>query len=46
MFISDDIVECDESLTTTTTSQVTPRIVTVADVLNVVIEGLESAVER
>ncbi|XP_065887648.1 uncharacterized protein [Dysidea avara] len=42
----DDIVECDESLTTTTTSQVTPRIVTVADVLNVVIEGLESAVER
>jgi len=42
MFSSDDIVND----LTATSSQITPRPVTAADVLSVTIEGLESAVAR
>jgi len=41
----DDIVDCDEDLTTRT-SQSTPRTVTITEILNAVIKGLESAVAR
>jgi len=45
VFTSDDIMDYVEELTASA-SQMTPRTVTITDILNAVIEGLESAVAR